>query len=251
MQNTEPLQARWKGAWLQAQTWDDLLFAHWPMPVDVMRRAVPPSLELDTFDGKAWLGVVPFGISGFRARFVKPIPGFGSFLETNVRTYVTVGGMPGVYFFSLDAAKCWAVMGARAAYHLPYFHAAMRWSRADDWIRYESRRIHRGAPPAVFRGRYRPTGEARLYAANTLDFWLTERYCLCAVNARGNVFRAGIQHPQWRLQPAELEVETNTLAQVAGLTLPNVPPLLHFSRRQEVKVWPPVRVSRLSVVLDG
>ena len=244
MRDPDHPQRLWKGPWMQAQTWDDLLFAHWPIPVEIMRRLVPQALTLDTFDGQAWLGVVPFGISGFRARFVKPIPGFAGFLETNLRTYVTRDGTPGVFFFSLDAARRWAVKGARAVYHLPYFHATMRWSHEDQWIRYDSQRIHRGAPPAVFSGRYRPTGDAQRHAPHTLDYWLTERYCLYAVDARGNVFRAGIQHPQWRLQPAELEIETNTLAQAAGLTLPDVPPLLHFSRRQAVIVWPPVRVNR-------
>src|SRR5579859_1087054 len=197
------MQPLWKGPWLQCQSWSDLLFAHWPIPTDVMRKAVPQPLELDTFEGQAWLGVVPFVINGLRARFIPPIPGFSGFLEINLRTYVTLGGIPGVFFFSLDAAKRWAVIGARATYYLPYFHAAMRMDHAEGgWIGYESRRIHVGAHSAVFSGRYRPTTNiAHVYESGTLDYWLTERYCLYALDQHGRVYRAGVEHPRWQLQP--------------------------------------------------
>ncbi len=228
--------------WIQAQTWDNLLFAHWSIAPDVMRQVVPASLPLDTFDGKAWIGLVPFAISGLRARFLPPIPGFAGFLELNLRTYVTLNGRPGVYFFSLDAAKLWAVIGARVTYHLPYFHARMRITRDAEWFVYSSQRIHRGAPAAEFEARYRPTGEARHFDRDTLDYWLTERYALYALDGRGEIHRGEIHHPQWNLAPAELEIRKNTVPATAPLTLPDDLPLLHFSKRQDVHIWAPTFV---------
>jgi uncharacterized protein YqjF (DUF2071 family) len=228
------------GPWIQAQTWNDLVFIHWPVAVDVMRQVVPPSLPLDTYDGKAWIGVVPFKITNFRARFLRPLPGIAAFPELNVRTYVTLEDKPGVYFFSLDAANLLAVAGARVAYHLPYFQAEMQIGRENNWIRYRSRRLRHG--PAEFVGRYRPTGSASNPVRGSLDYWLTERYCLYAVDANGVVYRADINHPPWPLQPAELELATNTMTDPIGIDLPEMAPLLHFSRRQDVIVWPPVRL---------
>ena len=229
------------GPWIQTQTWDDLLFAHWPISIDVMRRAVPQSLELDTFDGSAWLGVVPFVISELRVRSLPPIPPLAAFPEINVRTYVTMGGKPGVWFFSLDAARLLAVVGARQLYHLPYFHARMSVHHQGDWIVYESQRIRQDG---AFIGRYRPTGSAANPAPGTLDHWLTERYCLYAIDGRGHIYRGDIQHEPWPLAPADLEIERNTMA--AQFRLPDVPPgglpLLHFSRRQQVVIWPLARL---------
>src|SRR5258708_2809423 len=112
-----------KEPWIMTQNWDDLLFAHWSVPVEAMRQVVPAVLPLDTYDGKAWIGVVPFGISSFRPRWVPPIPGLSYFPELNVRTYVTVQDKPGVYFFSLDTNSPPSVVGARLWYRLPYFLA--------------------------------------------------------------------------------------------------------------------------------
>jgi len=109
-----------------AQTWNDLLFAHWPVAPNVLRALVPPELPLDTYDGTAWLAVTPFHMTGIRARGLPPIPGLSRFPELNVRTYVILDGKPGVYFFSLDVTSRMAVWGARTFYRLPYFHAHMR-----------------------------------------------------------------------------------------------------------------------------
>ena len=232
--------------WIQFQRWDDLLFAHWQIPADQLRAAIPAGLTLDTFEGDAWLGVVPFEITGIRWRGFPPLPGLAGFPELNVRTYVTVGDKPGVYFFSLDAANLWAVVGARVAFHLPYFHARMTIQRDGEWVNYQTRRIRNGAIPAEFTARYRPTGDGALAQPGTLTHWLTERYCLYAVNSRGTIFRAEIHHAPWLLQPAELEITSNTMAQVSGFNIvdaPNAEPLLHFSKRQEVVVWFPTKVS--------
>ena len=231
------------GPWVMTQTWYDLLFAHWPVAVEALRRVIPPSLETDTYEGQAWVGVIPFGMSHVYPRGTFPMPWLSSFLELNVRTYVTVGGKPGVYFFSLDAANPVAVEIARRWYQLPYFNARMSLSHQGDFIYYASRRTHRGAPPVEFSGRYRPSGAVFRSQRGSLEEWLTERYCLYAVGKRGEVYRGEIHHPPWPLQPAEAEIEINTMTRPHGIHLPNLPPLLHYARRLETVEWAIRRVA--------
>jgi uncharacterized protein YqjF (DUF2071 family) len=221
------------------QTWHDLLFAHWPLPEAVMRPLVPAQLKLDTFDGQGWVGVIPFHMSAIRGRGLPPLPGLSRFPELNVRTYVTFGGKPGVYFFSLDAGNLPAVWAARTFYHLPYFHAAMSSKESSGTIHYRSCRLRGGAE---FRGQYRPTAEPclrekGLREKGSIEHWLTERYCLYTIH-RGHVYRGEIHHRPWSLQDAEAEIETNTAAAAAGIPLPSTPPLLQFARRLEVLIWP-------------
>ncbi len=203
-----------------------------------MRGLIPESLELDTCDGQAWVGVIPFFMSGIRLRGLPPLPGTSAFAEVNVRTYVRFGGQPGVYFFSLDAASRLAVRAARAWYHLPYFHARMSVTRAGDTVLCSSERLDRPRP-AEFRGRYRPTSEARRSQPGSLEHWLTERYCLFTTGGRRNVARAEIHHQPWSLQNAEAELECETLTRAAGITLPHTAPLVHFARSLDVYVWRP------------
>ncbi|MBI3362374.1 MAG: DUF2071 domain-containing protein [Chloroflexi bacterium] len=226
------------GPWVQAQVWHDLLFAHWPVPVDDLRRHIPASLEIDAFDGQAWIGVVPFRMSGVRPRLLPAVPWFSAFPELNVRTYVRLGDKPGVWFFSLDASNPVIVEIARAWYNLPYFTARMSLRDDGATIRYESRRTHRGALAAEFVGRYRPTGDAVFSRRGTLEHWLTERYCLYTTDRSRQLHRAEIHHIPWPLQPAEAEIEVNTMAQPHGIELPDAPPVLYFARRLEVVVWP-------------
>lgn len=224
--------------WIGVQIWHDLLFAHWPVPADVLRPLVPPQLPLDTFDGQCWVGVVPFHMSGVRPRGVPPLPGLSAFPELNVRTYVNLENKPGVYFFSLDAANVPAVWTARALYHLPYFYAHMKAQVRGEEVGYTSERF---LTPAEFRGKYRPISEVEVRAPDTLEVWLTERYCLYTV-WRNHVYRGEIQHPPWPLQDAEAEIERNAMAAAAGIRLPDTPPLLHFAERQDVLIWPLQRV---------
>lgn len=231
-----------RAPWVMAQTWHDLLFAHWPVDVAAMRRVVPGSLPLDTYDGQAWIAVVPFWMSGVRPRLVPGIPWFSTFPELNVRTYVTVGGKPGVYFFSLDATNPVAVWLARAAYHLPYVHATMRTVWRGGFVEYRSQRTDRRALYAEFSGRYRPIGDVFRAEPGSLVDWLTARFCLYAVDRRGRVYRAEIDHVPWPLQNAEAEIDTNTMVDPTGLTLPGTPPLLHFARRLKIVAWLPQRL---------
>jgi uncharacterized protein len=216
-----------------AQTWHDLLFAHWPVDAGALRQLVPLELSLDTFEGRYWVGIAPFHMSHIHARGLPPLPGLSRFPELNVRTYVTVGDKPGVYFFSLDAAHCPAVWAARRFYCLPYFHARMSVVVRESWINYESRRY---AGEAQFRGRYRPISEIRFREKGSVENWLTERYCLYTTKG-SRVYRAEIHHQQWPLQDAEAEIEVNSMVSAAGITLPQSPPLLHFARRLDVLIW--------------
>lgn len=223
--------------WIMRQTWYDLLFAHWPVPAQALRVQLPAGLELDRFDGEAWLGVVPFGIRGARPRYLPfSLPWLSAFPELNLRTYVVAEGKPGVWFFSLDAANPLAVAAARRWYHLPYYNARMRLRHAADWIDYASERTHRGAPSATFVARYRPVGDRFHTRPGSLESWLTDRYCLYAADRRGRLYRADIQHRPWTLHAAEAEFTTNTLAEPLGLRLAGTP-MLHFAPRLDMVAW--------------
>src|SRR6266478_1621579 len=161
-----------------AQSWHDLLFAHWPVDSALLRPLFPRQLQIDTFEGQAWLGVVPFRMTGVRLRGTPVLPGLSAFPELNVRTYVTCGGKPGVWFFSLDAGNSLAVAIARAWFHLPYFRARMSCAKRDGWIHYQSERMHRGAPSGLLAVGYHPVGEIFSARHGTLEYFLTERYCL-------------------------------------------------------------------------
>jgi len=226
-------------------SWTDLIFAHWTCDPEKMRRFVPQSLELDTFEGRAYLGIVPFMMTDVRPLRVPGLPGISQFLELNVRTYVTVDGYPGVFFFSLDAANPLAVWGAREFYYLPYFNARMKMEKKDGWTEYTSDRTHKNASSAAFSARYKPDGEPLPVDMKTLDRWLTERYCLYAVSPNQKVFRCDIHHPPWCLQPGVVQIERNTLVEgdgLAGLVNLDEPPLVHYSERQDTVAWQPVRV---------
>jgi uncharacterized protein len=217
------------------QTWDDLLFAHWRVPEETLRPLVPAALELETRDGTAWLGVTPFSLTGLRLRGTLPLPVVSDFLEANVRTYVTFGGKPGIWFFSLDASSALAVQAARRMYRLPYFRARMSMQRRGEWIEYSSSRREAAARPFVWEGRYRAEGPPSPPAPRSLEYFLTERYCLYVVDG-DDVFRADIHHMPWRLQAARAEIELNTMPP-DGIE-PADEPLLHYSARQDVLIWP-------------
>ncbi len=228
------------GAWVQRQDWLNLLFAHWPVEPGALRPLLPPALPLDTYDGAAWVGITPFMLTGLRVRGLPPLPTVSSFPELNVRTYATLDGKPGVFFFSLDAGSLGAVFGARFLYHLPYFYAVERRTRKGDTFTHASERQKR-ARPAAFAARYRPVSPPRHSQPGSLEHFLTERYCLYAFE-RGRLFRAEIHHAPWLLQNAQAEIATNTMASAAGIELPRRSPLLHFAAREEVLVWPSERL---------
>jgi uncharacterized protein YqjF (DUF2071 family) len=226
--------------WIMAQTWRDLLFAHWPVPPAMLRPLIPSGLTLDTYEGDAWVGVVPFDLAHLAPR---GLPGrlALAFPELNVRTYVTAGGKPGVWFLSLDAANTLAVIAARLTYHLPYFRAWMRVMRDGERIAYASQRRHPGAPAAAFAGAWQPMGAVFYARPGSLEHWLTERYCLYSADRSGRLFRGEINHPPWPLQPAAAEIAVNTMAAPHGVVLSGEP-LLHFAQRLDMVAWWPTPV---------
>ena len=232
-----------QGNWAWRQTWRRLLFMHWPVPVDELRAKLPVGLEVDTFEGQAWAGVVPFKMSGIAHRPLPAVPGTSVFPELNLRTYVkpTAGGPGGVFFVSLDASKWLACRVARLMFNLPYFHATMTAEEVGDETRYDSRRRDdpRGIGTTV---RYRPTAPPVLSTPGSLDAFLTERYCLYVPDKKGRATRADIHHEQLPLAPAEAEIERESLASGQGVTLPDTPPVLHYAEHLEVVVWPSRRI---------
>ncbi len=230
--------------WIMTQTWHDLLFAHWPVDANALREHVPAGFEIDTFDGQAWVAVVPFHMSNVAPRGVPALPWVSAFPELNVRTYVRVKARPGVYFFSLDASNPVAVGVARTLVHLPYFTATMSVEPKEGWIEYRSERTRGTGAPAEFVARYRPVGLASPPVEGSLEYFLTERYCLFTVDSAFHAYSLDIHHPRWPLQTAEAEIRVNTMADAAGIRLPSMAPLLHFSKRQDMVAWPLERIGR-------
>lgn len=231
-----------KGEWIMRQSWQELLFAHWPISAQALRPLIPAALTLDTFEREAWVGIVPFRMRDVSPRGTPSLPWFSESLELNVRTYVTVRGIPGVYFFSLDAANPLFVAVARALFFLPYFHARMNLTQQGDTIDYNSQRTRVSDPSATYRVRYRPTAPVAYATPGSLPFWLTERYCLYSLDKRGQVYQVDIHHGPWPLQAAELETIEDSMARSHGILLPDISPLLHYSRQQDTLAWLPRKI---------
>ncbi|GAC1622865.1 MAG: DUF2071 domain-containing protein [Ktedonobacteraceae bacterium] len=249
------------GPWIMTQRWSDLLFMHLPIAPEVLRPLIPAQIELDTFDGQAWVGIVPFRVSHASLRGLPPPPLLSHFPEINVRTYVTLRGIPGVYFFSLDAGSPLAVQIARTVFHLPYFSARMHIQEEQGMIHFQSQRngISKGRERTkgseglketkgtrehipAYDALYGPNGPIFFAPRGSLEYWLTERYCLYAVREKQWVYRVDIQHGPWPLQLAALKGRYNTMASAQGIPLPDQPPLLHFARQQDVLLWPLRRI---------
>lgn len=231
------IRTRPSGSPIMHQTWGKLLFLHWAVPQEQLRPLIAERLNIDTWEGMAWVGVTPFTMWNVRPTFLPPVPFVSESHELNVRTYVHLDGVPGVWFFSLDAANPLAVYGARLGFHLPYYRAEMELREEGRTIHYRSRRTHRGAPAAEFEASWvigEPLPEA---APDTRDFFLVERYCLYAEN-RGTLYRARIFHRPWPLADASLSQLSTTMLEAAGITTSAEPPLLHQQREPlDVEVW--------------
>lgn len=231
------------GRWAMTQRWNDLLFAHWPVAAGQVAPLLPKGLQVDTFQGAAWLGVVPFWMDRIKVRGVPPIPGARSFPELNLRTYVREPrtGMQGVYFLSLEAPNVLAVAMARTFYHLPYHWAEMRLrQRSEREFEFFSRR-RLSNQQVLFKARYRGLGPSRRMVESqpgTLEYFLTERNWLFSRNSAGELARATVHHVAWPLEAAEAQIERNDLADAVGIALPGEKPVLHYSRRLAVYIWP-------------
>ncbi|HEU4522454.1 MAG TPA: DUF2071 domain-containing protein [Thermoanaerobaculia bacterium] len=230
------------------QDWRHLLFLHWEVPAAELQTLVPHGLTVDLFEGKAWVGLIPFTLGGVRPVLLPPMPGVSSFHEINVRTYVHHEGRdPGVYFFSLDASSSIAVEAARLAYHLPYFKSEIAFHASSDampLIDFTSRRDDaRGHMPANARIRYRPEeGPSRPAAPGTHEHFLAERYILYAKDADHQLWRARVHHQPYPLQRADVFELEETLVWASGIRRPGDPPLRHYAREVNVKIYAPERV---------
>jgi uncharacterized protein YqjF (DUF2071 family) len=220
------------------QRWARLLFLHWPVPADEVRPLVPAGLEVDTCDGQAWIGLVPFVVTGARPVFLPPLPGVSNFEEVNVRTYVHHGGRdPGVWFFSLDAASLIAVAAARALYKLGYRHAEMSADTNGGSVRFRSRRLAPGPLPATCAVRYEPRGSITHAAPGTLEHFLIERYVLYAAH-ESRLYQARVHHAPYPVQGATVEGLEEDLVAAAGIRRPASPPLAHYASMVDVEVFP-------------
>lgn len=222
--------------------WEDLAFFHWPLDPVRVQPLLPPRLHLHTFEGQAWLGITPFRMTDVRPRWLPAVPGLSAFPELNVRTYVIADGIPGIWFFSLDAMQRVAVRIARGLINLPYHDAQISMTAVGNEIHWRSTRrlgLRRSPPtpgesPAEFVARYRPVGPVYCSQPGELDHWLTERYCLYTVTRSGQILRQAIDHEPWPLQLAAGEIELNTMPQVNGLPPIVEPPLMHFAKQLDV-----------------
>ncbi|MEC7352772.1 MAG: DUF2071 domain-containing protein [Planctomycetota bacterium] len=212
-------------------SWRNLLFAHWRVDPDRLASLIPAGLELDTFDGCGWVGLIPFTMDQTRPWGLPSLPGISRFHECNVRTYVLCDGVPGVWFFSLDAASRIAVAGGRMLWKLNYVHAAFEVSTADGRTDYAVKRADGTRSRVSWReGAELPTSES-----GSLRHFLTERYCLYSAS-RGRVWRGGIHHEPWRLREAELLDLDDGLVASAGIEVEG-PPCCMVGGDVEVRGW--------------
>ncbi|MDQ3667613.1 MAG: DUF2071 domain-containing protein [Acidobacteriota bacterium] len=231
------VRARPKGQPLMHQTWGKLLFMHWRIEEKLLRPLIPTDLEIDTFDGSAWIAVTPFTMWDIRAfpPFLPPVPGLSAMHELNVRTYVHFDRVPGVWFFSLDCSSKPAVLGARTFFHLPYYHADIVLNQDEATIDYTSSRTE--DPPAEFSASWKIGGPPRYPRPGSLEFFLTERYCLYS-EGDDEIYRARIYHEPWPLQKASLVSFESTMIESHGLPTPAGDPLLHYAEELSVEIWP-------------
>lgn len=235
------IRRRPRGLPLIRQWWGKLLFMHWPVPVKHVRNLIPSQLSVDTFDGSAWVGVVPFTMWGVRPYFGPPVPGLNAFHELNVRTYVHYDGVPGVWFFSLDINSPLARWAGRHFYYLPYFNASIRLEQQVREIDYAAVRDETEETAADFKAVWEIGDTLPRAEPDSLDFFLTERYCLYSTRAE-QLYRSRVFHPPWPLRGAHLHAYDSTMIESLGIPTPTLAPVLHYAEALRVDIWPLVRV---------
>jgi uncharacterized protein YqjF (DUF2071 family) len=217
------------------QEWGKLLFMHWRINPNVIRPHIPKALEIDTYGDSAWIGITPFTMWDIRGvpPYMPPIPGLDSMEELNVRTYVHYNGVPGVWFFSLDANSSAAVLAASTFYHLPYYSADIS-LHGKRKIKYRLKR--KDDPPAQFKASW-SIGDALPKAQpGSREFFLTERYLLYS-EFEGELFKARIFHEPWQLYKAELSEFGSTMLEAKGIPQPKTQPILHYAEQISVDIW--------------
>lgn len=227
-------------SWNMLQTWRDLLFVHYPISLNVLRQLVPEGLQIDTFDGTGWIGIVPFQMTDIRLRGLPSVPGTSQFPELNVRTYVTVDGKPGVYFFSLDAPNRLAVWVANTNFHLPYKYSFTKMESNGPIFDFENKRKNNES--ISFHCSYKPISDAFSPPKGTFEEWMSERYCFYTMNKQGVALRCDIHHQPWELQHAEAECKVNTMLSNQNIPIDSNQPIYHFAKHLDVRIYPLVRV---------
>lgn len=232
--------------WVMTQVWNDLLFLHYSIDPHILRAHVPKELEIDTFNGKAWISIIPLRITGSRVRKMPPLPGISTYIELNVRTYVVYKGVPGIYFFSLDANSLANVLGARAASVLPYKLASMEFKQRDHEFYMKS--VRTGAKDAYqFEASYERAERMGELWPDTLDFWLLERYCMYSYYGK-YILRGDIHHDAWKVSDVKAEIYQNTmLAFLPDDPSMNEPDLLHYARMKRFLFYPLKKVGEAKV----
>jgi uncharacterized protein YqjF (DUF2071 family) len=230
------------GRWMMTQRWNDILFAHWRVPASALAPFLPDGLQPDLFQGSAWLGVVPLWMDRFSFRGMPTIPGTSSFPELHLRTYVSDQiGTPGIFNLTVDIGSLLAMTGARFVFRIPCNWAEMRLNqRTEREFSFYSRRMFVN-DPVIFSARYRGLGPTRRLAeikSGTLEYFFTERYSMFRRNHAGHAVRANIHAVASPLEDAEAEIDRNDLPGAAGIHLEDQEPVLHYSRRLAVYIWP-------------
>jgi hypothetical protein len=231
------IRERPEGFPIMRQNWGKLLFMHWRISPDLLRPLIPERLTIDTFEGEAWIAITPFTMWGVRASFLPPVPGLSEMHELNVRTYVHLDGVPGVWFFSLDINSSMAAAAARTFYFLPYFDASINLRQENQTIFYDAHRTQRDAHSADFNATYTSREPLPESEPGSLAFFLTERYCLYSFH-KDNLYRARIHHAPWPLRTADVSSYRSTMLASHGLPEPTAEPLLHYAEALEVDIWP-------------
>ncbi|MCP3763582.1 DUF2071 domain-containing protein [Domibacillus sp. A3M-37] len=223
--------------WVMKQRWDYMLFLHWPVSANLLASHIPAAFSLDLFQGRSWISIVPFWARNTRLHGLPPFPFYHSYLELNIRTYITYNGVPGIYFFSLGADKWPVVIGAGAASFLPYYHAQMNMYVHNKTVHFQSNRIQSGNRPERFQASYSPSSSIFLPKEGTLDWWLLERYCFW-VQKGSHVFRGDIHHNRWRVTEAACVIYDQTAPSFLPHHVFSEKPLAHFSHQKNVFTWP-------------
>ncbi|WP_177184364.1 YqjF family protein [Psychrobacillus sp. OK032] len=224
----------WKKTWIMTQKWHHVLFLHWPISPEEVRKYIPEELELDLYDNQAWIGLVFFQVKGNRPRFIPPLPGLQSYLELNVRTYVTYKGKAGVHFFSLDANHPFIVKLTTFGNFLPYRSAIINLKNHKNKFSIYSKCEHQNETLLTT---FEPI--AKHMESTQLNTWLTERYCLWT-KTKGRLFRVDISHSPWRLQNVNGLVCENTMALFLKNKIRMSRPIAHYSRIKRVRFYPPI-----------
>jgi len=230
--------------WIMVQNWENVFFISWSLPAETIRPLVPGKMEIDTYDGHAWLSQLPMHMVGLHLRDLPPIPGTATFPEINLRTYVRVNDEPGVFFFSIDAQSHLGSWVADKLFQLPYLYADMKFSCQCGHFRMQSRRPKSDkAPAAEFAANYKPTGQPTVTREGSLEHFLVERYAFFAEDASGVLYKGALHHAPWQVQSVEAHIQTNTIPQAAGIKLPQAEPNCHYSPGTQSILWPVVPIS--------